>query len=121
MKGRFWHQLDTLFQNSHTVIDRPKGSAHPRFPEIIYPLDYGYLDQTSAGDGEGIDVWIGSVSGQQQIIATVATVDLFKRDVELKLLINCTEAEIQIIVAFYVANQMGVQLLRRNESSQPAT
>lgn len=117
----FWQQLDTLFDSSTIIIDRPKGSAHPRYSDIIYPLDYGYLDNTTAGDGEGIDIWIGSLSESKAIMATVATVDLFKRDVELKMLINCTEAEIQIILEFYYANQMGVQLLRRGNPAEPAT
>lgn len=27
----FWDALDELVSNSEIVIDRPKGSAHPRF------------------------------------------------------------------------------------------
>ena len=39
----FWDALDQLTADSEIVIDRPKGSAHPRFPNFIYPVDYGYL------------------------------------------------------------------------------
>ncbi len=51
-----------LAKSGALVVDRPKGSAHPRYPEMIYPLDYGYLENTSAADGGGLDVWIGSMS-----------------------------------------------------------
>jgi inorganic pyrophosphatase len=56
----FWEALDTLVSSSKLVIDRPKGTHHPRFPEIIYPVDYGYLENTTSMDGHGIDVWCGT-------------------------------------------------------------
>ena len=52
----FWQAFDRLILESEIVIDRPKGSAHPRYPDFIYPLDYGYLKGTTAMDGSGIDV-----------------------------------------------------------------
>lgn len=37
----FWNALDELVNASEIVIDRPKGSAHPKFPNFIYRVDYG--------------------------------------------------------------------------------
>lgn len=91
----FWSSIDKLVENSEIVIDRPKGSAHPRYPDYIYPLDYGYLEGTSSMDGGGIDVWIGS-SGKA-VDAIICTVDLVKKDSEIKLLIGCTEEEKMIV------------------------
>ena len=87
----FWKALDKLVSNSEIVIDRPRGSAHPRFPNFIYKVDYGYLKNTSSMDGAGIDVWIGS--GDKKIDAIMCIVDLMKRDSEIKILIGCTEEE----------------------------
>ena len=56
----FWKALDELVNSSEIVIDRPRGSAHPRFPNFIYKVDYGYLKDTASMDGAGIDVWVGS-------------------------------------------------------------
>ncbi len=56
----FWNALDALVNTSEIVIDRPKGSAHPRFPGFIYRVDYGYLRDTSSMDGAGIDIGCGS-------------------------------------------------------------
>ena len=64
----FWNALDELVSNSEIVIDRPRGSAHPRFPNFIYKVDYGYLKDTASMDGSGIDVWVGS--GDKKIDAT---------------------------------------------------
>jgi len=97
MNAEFWNALDRLMKDSEIVIDRPKGSAHPRYPDMIYPLDYGYLADTSSMDGDGIDVWVGS-DPEKKIEAIVCTVDLIKKDSEIKLLIGCTEAEKQIVL-----------------------
>ena len=87
----FWNALDELVSNSEIVIDRPRGSAHPRFPNFIYKVDYGYLKDTASMDGAGIDVWVGS--GEKKIEAIMCIVDLMKRDSEIKILVGCTEEE----------------------------
>lgn len=91
----FWRALDSLVDNSEIVIDRPKETAHPKYPDFIYKVDYGYLKNTSSMDGAGIDVWIGS--GEKRIDAIMCIVDLMKRDSEIKILIGCTEEEKQIV------------------------
>jgi inorganic pyrophosphatase len=87
----FWKALDELASNSEIVIDRPRGSAHPRFPNFIYKVDYGYLKDTASMDGGGIDVWVGS--GEKKIDAIMCIVDLRKKDSEIKILVGCTEEE----------------------------
>ena len=73
--------------------------GHPRFPDLIYPLDYGYLDGTTAGDGDGIDVWIGNAA-QKSVTAIACTVDGYKRDAEIKVLLGCTEDDLAAISHF---------------------
>jgi len=92
----FWKNIDNLVKESKIVIDRRKGSAHPRFPDFIYPLDYGYLEDTNSMDNNGIDVWIGS-RGDRSIETIIVTVDLLKRDSEIKILIGCTNEEKELI------------------------
>ena len=109
----FWSALDKLVASSGLIIDRPKGSAHPRFPHCIYPLDYGYLENTTSMDGGGIDVWQGS-DPDRNLNALICTVDLMKGDSEIKLLIGCTEAEIQTVLDFHNQHElMRGMLVRR--------
>ena len=44
----FWSALDSLVSNSTIIIDRPKGSIHPKYTDFIYEVDYGYLSDTSS-------------------------------------------------------------------------
>ncbi len=110
--GNFWLALDQLVAASEIVIDRPKGSAHPRYPDFIYPADYGYLANTRAMDGSGLDVWVGSLP-DQQLTAVICTVDLLKRDVELKLLLGCSPDEQRIILKLHNAYSQSGMLVER--------
>lgn len=97
---QFWLALDELLAQAKIIIDRPRGSRHPRFPEILYQVDYGYLEGTSSMDGGGIDVWRGTAKNQS-VDAIICNLDLLKKDSEIKLLVGCTQEEKQIIYKFH--------------------
>ena len=93
-------------KNVTIIIDRPIGSAHPLYPNLIYPINYGYIPGTIAADGEpedayllGINFPVSTFTGH--IIARIHRED----DVEDKWVIapegmTFTEAEIQKAVTF---------------------
>ena len=83
-------------EQSEIIIDRPKGSVHPVHPDFIYQVDYGFLRNTSSMDREGIDISAGS-DPTAGIDAILCTVDLLKRDSEIKILLDCTEEEKMLI------------------------
>jgi inorganic pyrophosphatase len=95
----FWQSMTELIAANKIILDRPKGAAHPRYPELIYPLDYGYLENTSAGDGDGIDVWIGSLP-KKMLTGILCTFDKLKHDAEIKLLVACSPEDVQTIQYF---------------------
>jgi inorganic pyrophosphatase len=103
----FWKAMTELVTTNAIVIDRPKGSTHPRYGNAVYPLDYGYLEETTSSDGGGIDVWIGSLSSvvdkhnAQILTGILCTFDTLKRDAEIKLLIGCTKENVQVIQEFH--------------------
>lgn len=113
----FWKALDILAAESTVIIDRPKNSVHPKFPDLIYPLDYGYLQGTAAMDGEGIDIWLGSRE-DRQLDAVICIVDLAKRETEIKLLIGCTDDEKEIVYRFHNQTELmkGILICRDTEA-----
>jgi inorganic pyrophosphatase len=107
----FWARLDELMAMCELTIDRPEGSPHPRYAEVRYPLDYGYLERTQSGDGDGIDVWIGSMPGKS-VSAIICTVDLEKRDAEVKILLGCTRQEAREILTMHNTGSQSAILTR---------
>jgi inorganic pyrophosphatase len=115
MEESFWTYLDGLLQSTELVIDRPRGWPHPRYPALIYPLDYGYLKGTSGGDGNELDVWRGTCTAAK-LDAGVCTVDRLKKDVEVKLLLGCTEKEKTMICDFHNGSEYMAAILLRREA-----
>ncbi len=119
----FWDNLDRLVEDHSVTIDRPRQSTHPRYPEVVYPLDYGYLEQTTTIDQGGIDVWIGRDKptkmmplSKKTVSAVILTVDLLKSDAELKIALYCDEEDFQTILSFYKNNKMGAMVVRRTDN-----
>ena len=82
----------------------------------IYPVDYGFIEETASMDGQGIDVWRGS-RGDERCDAMIVTVDLMKRDSEIKLLIGMTEEEIALVLDFHNDSEYMKGMLVRRERS----
>jgi inorganic pyrophosphatase len=114
----FWKRLDKLIESHEIVIDRPRGSLHPQYPAIKYPFDYGYLKGTSAADGNELDVCRGAL-GENRLVGIICTVDSLKKDAEVKLLIDCTEADIAVIDRFFNTGEYmsGIVIKRKSFSS----
>ncbi len=90
----YWTYLASLLKRHGFEIDRPKGSAHPRYPERIYPIDYGFIPGTASSDGQGIDLFHGTAQNGE-IAGIICTLDDVKKDSEIKVLFECTEEEVQ--------------------------
>jgi inorganic pyrophosphatase len=110
----FWLAVDQLVAESRLVIDRPRGSRHPRYAEYVYPLDYGFLEGTRSGDGGGIDVWVGSLP-ERRVTGIICTADLLKRDSEMKILLGCTGEEADEVLREHNSGDQAAVLVRRPE------
>lgn len=73
------------------TVDRPLGSFHPEYKDMYYLVNYGYIEGTTAPDGEELDVYILGVDKAVEkftgrIIAVIHRYD----DIEGKLVV-CPE------------------------------
>ena len=82
------------------MMEGSKGTVHPVYRNRFYAYDHGFFANTRTVDGSGIDVWVGSM-GDKTVVGVVATLDLKKRDMELKVLSRCTPKEMQIIAEIH--------------------
>jgi len=91
-------QWEALIKLKGVTIERTKHSEHPSYPDIIYPIDYGYVNGTFSSDGEEVDIFVGS--GHNGLVAAIFTVDLRKKDRECKLIYNCSPEEVYLVNGF---------------------
>ena len=57
------YKLNDIIGRTVTVtVDRPLGSAHPNYKDMIYTLNYGYIEGLLAPDGEDQDAYILGVN-----------------------------------------------------------
>ena len=117
MEAEFWEYMEKLVPFTSITIDRPKGLSHPRYPDMVYPVNYGYLEGTRLPDNSEIDVWIGSNSKKENNVF-LATIDLNKMDSEIKLVIGCSDKEISLIQDFHNSNGMRTIFVDHKEKSE---
>jgi F420 biosynthesis protein FbiB-like protein len=71
------------------------------------------LKGTTSNDRGGIDVWLGSLTSRE-LDAVLLTVDMAKRDAELKLLLGCSDTEKKVVVDFSNTSWVYSRLIRRD-------
>lgn len=62
------------------IVDRPLGTCHPNHPDLVYPINYGYIPGIFAPDGEEQDAYILGVyepigEFEGQVIAIIHRLD----------------------------------------------
>ena len=68
-------------------IDRPIGSVHPKYADLIYPVNYGYIPNILGGDGEELDVYLLGIDAPvKEYTARVIGIVHRHNDVEDKLI-----------------------------------
>ena len=88
------------------IIDRPLGTYHPTYPELYYPINYGYIENTKAPDGEEIDAYvIGVFEPIKEFCGRVIAIIHRLNDVEDKLVVapenmSFTKEEIKSLIQF---------------------
>jgi inorganic pyrophosphatase len=87
-----WSQWEELVREHGMTVERPAREPHPDFPEIIYPLDYGFVRETTATDGDEVDCFIGT--HDTGLVGLILTRDYRREDREVKLLVNCSAPEV---------------------------
>ncbi len=114
----FWQKLDTLLFSSKLVIDHPKNTCHKKHVNLVYPVDYGYLTDTSNDEGEPIAVYKGSLPSNL-VSSIVVSADILKKDCEVKLLIGCTLEEERDILFFLNQTEFQKTVLMRRGNEVP--
>ena len=93
-----WAAWEAFVRRAGITIDRPYGSRHPAFPEIVYPMNYGFVNDTTSSDTKEVDIFKGTADNG--LVGLIMTHDRHRKDREMKLLFNCNPEEIYLALGF---------------------
>ena len=88
------------------IIDRPIGSVHPKYKDLIYSVNYGYIPEVMAPDGEEQDAYILGIDEPiSEFVGKVIAIIHRLNDIEDKLVVapegkSFSKEEIANSVAF---------------------
>ena len=87
-------------------VDRALGSRHPKYPDMIYAVNYGYIPGTLSPDGEELDAYILGVAEPLETFTGICIAVLKRtKDDDDKLIVvpegmSFNEAQIRQMVDF---------------------
>jgi inorganic pyrophosphatase len=108
MDAHAWRVWERLIDERGVVIDRRRGEAHPLYPDMIYPCDYGHIPGTAAPDGHEVDAFVGRA--QLGLVGLIALVHEPSGIADPKLLVNLTLDDADVIRAFLDRGDPGPNL-----------
>lgn len=112
----FWQKIDTLFSSSSLEMRKKKGDTHPKYKKMIYPVDYGYLKELN--DEKGVSVYRGT--DKPVVNAIIVAADILERDLDVKLLVGCTEEEEENVLRFLNQTDFQKTILIRRGNEVPS-
>lgn len=89
MLGESEGEGDNIIGQTVTVtVDRSLGSVHPDYPDLYYPVNYGYIENLMGGDGDWQDAYILGVDEPlESFTGKVIAVAVRQDDNESKLVV----------------------------------
>ena len=96
---------DYLGKTVTVKMDRPKGSHHPKWG-FVYPVNYGFIENTISGDGEELDAYVLGIDyALEEFTGTVIAIIHRTDDDDDKLVVveknkNFTDEEIRKMTNF---------------------
>ena len=101
--------MDCMNKIVKVLVDRPLGSCHPTYKNIVYPVNYGYIPNIMANDGEEQDAYVLGVNFPlKEFTGKVIAIIHRKNDIEDKLVVvpeNIVLSKEEILQSVYFQEQ----------------
>lgn len=94
----FWQKIDALYLSGDYKIIYRKGQAHPRYPGMYFPCDYGHIVTVSSDEETSMKVY-KSIGGKR-VDAIVICANLLSKDITINALVGLSEDEEEAVLSF---------------------
>ena len=78
---------------------KKKGEVHDTFKNLVFPTDYGRLEDLVSHTGNGIPVYMGS-GNRNRITALIVAADILTKELDVKILVGCDEKETEDVLRY---------------------
>lgn len=94
----FWQKVDTLCLSGDFVLKNVKGSVDVHYHNLVFPCDFGYLQDSSKNEVTSIACFKGSKGLQCE--SCIVSVDILKGSLNVMLLLGVSDQEEDEILRF---------------------
>ena len=112
----FWQKLDAAYMSGNLKTIYKKGAVHPRYPELIFPCDYGHVQ--SDADDTSLKVFKGTKN--KKVEALVVCANLLEKDLTSIALVGVNEKEEEEILRFLNSNDFQKCVIIRRGKEIPS-
>ena len=111
----FWQKVDSAYMSGDYKTVYKKGSVHPKYPELIFPCDYGHIN---SGDGDSsLKVFKGTKGKKAD--AVVVCANLLQKDLTAIVLVGLSEQEQEDVLKFLNSNEFQKSIIIRRGKEIP--
>lgn len=93
----FWQKIDAAFISGDYKKLYSKGSKHPLYPSLIFPVDYGHI---TTNDDEKSSMKAFKGEANQTVQSVVVCANLLEKDLSAILLIGLDEKQEEEVLRF---------------------
>lgn len=93
----FWQKIDAAFISGDYKKLYTKGTKHPLYPSLVFPVDYGHI---TTNDDEKSSMKAFKGNGEQTVQSVVVCANLLEKDLSAILLIGLEDHQEEEVLKF---------------------
>lgn len=97
--GQFWQKIDSLLLSLEYQKVVNKNSSHPHYQSLVFPVEYGHLCDGNDKFKKVCGAFMGSLK-ENSCDSLIVCCDLLLTQIDVKLLIGCTDDEKKSCLTF---------------------
>ena len=110
----FWQKVDAVYMSGDYKTLYTKGMVHPKYPELIFPCDYGHIYN---GD---ISLKVFKGTNGKKVQSIVVCMNVLGKDLHNIVLVGLNEQEEEDVLKFLNFNENQKSIIVRRGNNIPS-